>query len=1314
MADESKLRFLDGRLERIQGLLKNIMDNEDYGGDDAVQIVENVDIQSIDALTGSNGERMEYIQFVDSEGDYKLQSQNPDGNKTHQTLFAPSQDEGRGATIRSSAGAAAVNSQTDKDWGNILERKIEYFSQGDGSIASSSINKEKIKTVRQHSAALGSVFGFNTPEDQEMFVAAWLSPDTTTRLSGIPGTGKTTLIECAGLLFGNSYGFISDRDDPNHQRWDSRRTESQQRDWDDDRFKEEAYRYPFSFILNFISGEVEDIVTETIKTDSIEFLKSQKHGGLGGCLNNDKFVIAESAFKKGYLLYADAKGEPDTKVGESVERNIKDGWLRWPPDDEVFLKEGEKQKTLFTHYKVIPIKEVLKIWTEGSNASDGTAVASAYKNAKYLNPFMVDLAENSTNTEENARTFIGNWYYDYRIDDLWGTNDNKENRRGRIDSEMRKEIGIAKVDKDKRAEQLLYGVDISSESIGDGGLDYRFKPFPRPIVTQPIKFFNEVNRSQAGVEDAILGLIAEGEVEYRGEVFRSPQYTAFMDTNPHVGGNDLAFTDRIDMELLFPSALLDQRYKILKTRLQPKSGKKKTEKPRRRILDRIIEGKITPLRYFNLKEIWKNTGYVKYEVPGYNALMDISIISTLFAQRYAVHEPDAEVTLEFKVPGIDKPVITHKRNSGDYKDSLIPLDSSGYFLDASLSESRVYRTNLQKSRQALARGHGAVALLERVLAMRFTLSLAKLSRSLAYLRGNEYVTRKEVMDCLPYVVGHRMGRARGDGGKIENGLNSDAATAFSSGQEFVRQAIIKGYIGRAVDSFGSTSMGQSASGDDVPETLRSQNRWVEWDSMLAQAREDLVSARTYPEYEMKMWAMARMASGDGDPAQEAVTGTGDPMPYLIYRLVLMEELAGNIEKQLVLGDKVGGPDVFITYTHRIEQYGNDISDILTTLDNYSANDVGILRRRVTLDRWLTVDSKRALLNQIDAILNTLIGFQIPDNFGPKNPNSHLNAKVWGLYSACPQQIPEDYRKIGLLETSKFIGFPENDFIRNHSWYGGSDTGRASKILYVGAEASLENDAYLKNKEPITGSDGVLATDYAGAIYPTASKRHLEQTASLAASVANDDQFSEVDATLSTFLDSIRDTFDAGNTQWVEMGAFGTSPIEHDWDTFYHELKKQIETVKDDNAATVQKDYVVELHNEPGTYSFSGNFSKTDWDDAATALINSPDGNRLRFYVSVRGNPAKNYVCLNFCLASMFVTLDSNGNLKPVAITSENPLGVNRLKRDERYGSLKETTSNAVVESFFDLGNITRMNVIRFRQCVEAHLVTGSTSIEMEG
>ena len=129
--------------------------------------------------------------------------------------------------------------------------------------------------------------------------------------------------------------------------------------------------------------------------------------------------------------------------------------------------------------------------------------------------------------------------------------------------------------------------------------------------------------------------------------------------------------------------------------------------------------------------------------------MDIAIVSMLFAQRYGVHEPNAEVSLDFAVPfKTENPnMIVHDRNSGDYASSLKPINSSGYFIDASVSESKAYRNDMMKSIQAISRGHGAMALLDRVLAFRFTNSLAKLSRALAYLRGNAYVTRKRNHGC---------------------------------------------------------------------------------------------------------------------------------------------------------------------------------------------------------------------------------------------------------------------------------------------------------------------------------------------------------------------------------------------------------------------------------------------------------------------------------------------------------------------------------------------------------------------------------------
>ena len=235
----------------------------------------------------------------------------------------------------------------------------------------------------------------------------------------------------------------------------------------------------------------------------------------------------------------------------------------------------------------------------GTSAEELADAIWFYEYGSVVNQMMVDA------TKLSARDFVGKWFYDQRR--------NRKDGKRSIDNEMRREIGTAKIDKDKRAEQVLYGVEIQSKEI-TGGSQYVFEPYPRPIVTQPVKFFNEINRSQPGVEDAILGLIAEKEVEYRGEVFNSPNFVNWMDNNPHVGGNDLAFTDRIDIELLFPSALLDQRYKVLKAKNDrgERGAGGTVMKPRQRVLQAILDGQVTPMRFTELKEgVWNAVNTVK-------------------------------------------------------------------------------------------------------------------------------------------------------------------------------------------------------------------------------------------------------------------------------------------------------------------------------------------------------------------------------------------------------------------------------------------------------------------------------------------------------------------------------------------------------------------------------------------------------------------------------------------------------------------------------------------------------------------------------
>ena len=80
-----------------------------------------------------------------------------------------------------------------------------------------------------------------------------------------------------------------------------------------------------------------------------------------------------------------------------------------------------------------------------------------------------------------------------------------------------------------------------------------------------------------------------------------------------------------------------------------------------------------------------------------------------------------------------------------------------------------------------------------------------------------------------------------------------------------------------------------------------------------------------------------------------------------------------------------------------------------------------------------------------------------------------------------------FQDINLEDIRMYLGFPTNSYIRGHTWYGGSNTGRAKQILYRGAANQLTQDAYMGIKNAESGEGDALTEG--NAIYPTASKKH---------------------------------------------------------------------------------------------------------------------------------------------------------------------------------------------------------------------------------
>ena len=96
---------------------------------------------------------------------------------------------------------------TAQNMGEILYKRFTNLVQEMSGKDNREVTVKQLRTIRKHIDALSRVFGFDDPNQLEAFFAAWLMKDSTCRLTGIPGTGKTTVINSAASLLANSYGF---------------------------------------------------------------------------------------------------------------------------------------------------------------------------------------------------------------------------------------------------------------------------------------------------------------------------------------------------------------------------------------------------------------------------------------------------------------------------------------------------------------------------------------------------------------------------------------------------------------------------------------------------------------------------------------------------------------------------------------------------------------------------------------------------------------------------------------------------------------------------------------------------------------------------------------------------------------------------------------------------------------------------------------------------------------------------------------------------------------------------------------------------
>jgi MoxR-like ATPase len=880
---------------------------------------------------------------------------------------------------------------------------------------------KRLDNIRRINSTLTSVFGFDDPRQAEAFLAAWLMKDSTCRLSGIPGTGKTTVVESAGLLMANSYGFDtgtrfipirpSDPDSPFHlilkgQEYDAylnNNTDGIRVAWNQWRFSE-WYHY------DSFTGKKTSWPEVTPKQCKLLGLSHpiQKSGAY---LFDDTFLQKKYAIPQttGGVTNAPKLGALDPSTYRKALLNV---WL-WRQEKDAM--DGSK----YFVYHILPINLGLEAFANGNGKitqGQKHPTNSDYKamfdvNYNHLLAPGITVPDGSTLAEEvtklNLRTdagrdegyYLREWlmshYYDARVED-------KASGRTEIKGEMLREIGIAKIDYDKRADEVLYGMDIRQVSRPDPTdaqkriSSYEFEPIPRPVVTQPVKFFNEANRSQSGVEDAILGLIAEKEVEYRGRSFRSPSFVAWMDTNPHQKGNDLAFVDRIDMELLFSTVTLGQRYIQLNAQYNPQTISTKTmekeaiSQPQDKVIfDQEIGiasdtlQKAHSLRISDLMALWKHIDTIPFNNTGgdmnnYDGLRDISLLSVMFTQRFMSKPLENQTGSETRKMSLPEAKTIHSSPLID-----ISKASNETLLEGGTPPGFEVNATAFGDPKSDDMETQTPTLFTRVLGFRFTKSLVKLSRAFAFLRGKDFVTRKEILDALPFVIGHRMGPARaGDDPKgRDTGLIEGGMGALTSEQELVKELIVAGYVLSTSDEDGGSGVWDPLADEAAnPNSKDRKNSLLDvWDAYYQRCRSVLESAGNFTEYELKVL----------DPLKTAINGSGTndlslrttPIHWHIAAMIVEQEKKSSEADCLRQDDGMTYAQRYTKYFKAMNAPTRNINPLTQLADStaeeikldFSLYDYYYLRGKIANDPLLFTDDRTYLLGLVESRIQAFVG-----------------------------------------------------------------------------------------------------------------------------------------------------------------------------------------------------------------------------------------------------------------------------------------------------------------------------------------------------
>jgi len=468
----------------------------------------------------------------------------------------------------------------------------------------------KFKTIREKvstcSRLLADAFAFPDRETATLFMSSWFADGARVILKGVPGTGKTSLIETSTMLFASEFSRYKDalfyyensmtKDDmpcPCGKYGKKFRECCKEAEWTYYRIRDKVvtsfgareylnmYRKEWATCpkchkpaAHFVEVATEEgEMVHYFRCDNIYDCPGTKDAFMPEVANNvesvaDRVEPREDPSKWGFdvnvkygnrgLFCANDKNSGRRNVVIFRERTTN---VRCPKcnaavfeniDDFRFMFESNGQSS-----------EVKLDAEEREHLRfDYIGPAVTYKHLSCGNVWPVDLRDI------------------FQIGDVGGINfylNRYTNSHGCIFSSPHFEpiLGVAKITPKKRPEEIFYYTRIEKE-IEDvdepGNIRTREKfimpPAARPIVPANVKFFNECNRARPEVQDELLGLLEEGEVEYKGESFYTNKpFIAFFDLNPHKEAKDVvldwAFYDRLDLEITLPAMNFGSKLDIL-------------------------------------------------------------------------------------------------------------------------------------------------------------------------------------------------------------------------------------------------------------------------------------------------------------------------------------------------------------------------------------------------------------------------------------------------------------------------------------------------------------------------------------------------------------------------------------------------------------------------------------------------------------------------------------------------------------------------------------------------------------------------------